>query len=239
MFPLPTEHESPLRRPAPVVTWSLLAANVAAFVFQAGAMLESGGRFVARWGFVPGRFTADPGGAWWTALTSMFLHGGLLHLLGNMWFLFLFGGKVEEALGRARFLGFYLVSGIAAAAAQYAFGPHSMVPMIGASGAIAGVMGAYALRYPRSRIMVMTPLFFAVELPAWLVIGGWFVVQVLSGAATLSHPETGGVAFFAHAGGLLAGLAMMAIAGRTRPRRRADFYVRGGIDQWRPPAPRW
>ncbi len=237
MFPLPTTPELRARRHTPAITYALIAANVGAYVFQSGAMLESEGRFVTQWGFVPERLTQDPAGASITVFSAMFLHGGLLHLLGNMWFLWLFGDKVEEALGRGWHLAFYLASGVAAAAAQYAMGPHSLVPMIGASGAIAGVMGGYALRFPRSRIMVMTPLLFMIELPAWLVIGGWFVAQVVSGAAVLSRADTGGVAFFAHVGGLVAGVGMMMLA--RKPRRRVDLHVRGGLDQWRPPTPRW
>ena len=232
MFPLRAVLPSPKR---PVVTWLLIAANVVAFAYQRLAMAAVGDGFVFDWGFVPARFLASPAADAPTILSSMFLHGGLLHLIGNLWFLHVFGDAVEAALGRARYLGFYVVAGVVAALSQLASDPTSAIPMIGASGAIAGVLGGYALRFPRSPVGIMTPLLLVIELPAFVVIGGWFAVQVALGLGSLSHEASGGVAFFAHAGGLLAGLAMMALAPRPPARRRPDFVLRGGLDDWRPP----
>lgn len=231
---LPLADHNPTRS-RPVVTWLLIAANLIAFLYEKAAIATLGERFVFDWGFVPARFLASPIEELPTLLTSMFLHGGLMHLLGNLWFLYIFGDNVEEALGKARYVAFYLVSGVVAAFAQLAIDPASVIPMVGASGAIAGVLGGYALRYPRAPVTVLTPFFFAVELPAWLVIGLWFVVQVVSGVGSLAG-DGGGVAFFAHIGGLLAGLAMMALVGRPPPRPRRPVYVlRGDLDDWRPP----
>lgn len=215
---------APASRSRPVVTWALVAANVLAFPFSEAA--------AQGWGFVPSRFVASPLVDAPTLLTSMFLHGGLLHLVGNLWFLFLFGGAVEAALGRARFLGFYLSAGVLAALAQLASDPASALPMIGASGAIAGVLGGFALRFPRAPVAVMTPLLFAVELPAFLVVGGWFAMQLVLGLSSLGRDAH--VAFFAHAGGLVAGVAMMALSPRPRP--RPVYVLRGTLDDWTPPS---
>ncbi|MCC6645966.1 MAG: rhomboid family intramembrane serine protease [Polyangiaceae bacterium] len=222
MLPL----SAPAVRARPLVTWGLLAANVLAYSSSAGA--------AQAWGFVPARFVAEPLAALPTIFTSMFLHGGLLHLLGNLWFLYLFGGAVEAALGRARFLAFYLSAGLVAALAQLVSDPSSAVPMIGASGAIAGVLGGFALRYPRAPVAIITPLLFSIELPAFVVVGGWFAIQVLLGISSLG--EQAGVAFFAHVGGLVAGVAMMALTPRERP--RAVYVLRGTLDDWTPPSRR-
>jgi membrane associated rhomboid family serine protease len=145
-----------------------------------------------------------------TLLTSMFLHGGVMHVLGNMLYLWIFGDNVEDAMGSVRFLGFYLLCGIAAAFAQIAAGPGSSIPMIGASGAIAGVLAAYFMLYPRSRVLTLIPLFFFMRLvavPAIFLLGFWFVLQVISGVN--SYATSGGVAFFAHIGGFIAGLFLV------------------------------
>jgi membrane associated rhomboid family serine protease len=147
------------------------------------------------------------------ALTCMFMHGGWAHLLGNMWFLFIFGDNVEARLGRVTFLLFYLFCGLAASAAQYMLEPDSAIPVIGASGAIAGVLGAYAVCWPRARIITLVPIFVLitfVELPAAFVLGFWFVIQLLQGAASIGLTYAhGGVAYGAHAGGFLVGAALM------------------------------
>ena len=150
---------------------------------------------------------------WYTPLSSMFLHGGWLHLIGNMWFLWLFGNNVEDSMGHGRYLVFYLLCGLAAAAAQTLVEPSSIYPMIGASGAISGVMGAYVMLYPRVRIhtlIVLVVFFTRVSLPAWVMLGYWFALQLLSGAMTAGE-QHGGVAFWAHVGGFLAGAALISI----------------------------
>ncbi|SEH10928.1 rhomboid family intramembrane serine protease [Thermoleophilum album] len=179
---------------------------------------------------LPDRFPAeltrgDPP-TWLTLFSSMFLHGGLLHLAGNMLFLWIFGNNVEDSMGRLRFIAFYLLGGLAALVAQVAFDPSAAVPTVGASGAIAAVLGGYALLYPRARVItVVFVLFFftIVELPALLVLGMWFLVQLFYGAAELGQPlgGSGGVAYFAHIGGFLFGLlAIKAFA--NRPNREYD-----------------
>jgi membrane associated rhomboid family serine protease len=145
-----------------------------------------------------------------TPVTAMFLHGGWMHLIGNMLYLWIFGNNVEDAMGHGRFIAFYAVCGLAAAAAQAALDPASRIPMIGASGAIAGVLGAYALLYPRAKVLVLIPIFViftTVRLPALWVLGGWFVLQLINGA--LADPAGGGVAWWAHIGGFAAGLALI------------------------------
>jgi membrane associated rhomboid family serine protease len=155
-----------------------------------------------------------------TLLTSMFMHGGLLHLGGNMLFLFIFGNNVEDAMGRLRFVLFYLVAGLAAHLVQFAIDPASDIPNIGASGAIAGVLGGYLLLYPRARVLTAITLvvfFYVIEVPALLVLGLWFVLQVVDGSAALASPQSGGVAYWAHIGGFVAGFLLI------RP------FTRGGV----------
>ena len=150
-------------------------------------------------------------------LTSMFLHGGLVHVGGNMLYLWIFGNNIEDVLGHTRFLAFYLLCGVIAAGTQVLMAPASLVPMIGASGAIAGVLGAYALRFPRARVLVLIPIIFFLRLtwvPALLVLGLWFVLQLFSGIGGVAdmratHGVTGGVAFFAHIGGFVAGMLLL------------------------------
>jgi membrane associated rhomboid family serine protease len=143
-------------------------------------------------------------------ITSMFLHGGWLHLLGNLWFLWVFGNNVEDSMGHARFVVFYLLCGVAAAAVQVAVNPGSVVPMVGASGAISGVMGAYIMLYPRVRVHMFTWIIipFRFVMPAWLMLGYWFLLQVIGGLPTL-QAESGGVAFWAHVGGFVAGMLLI------------------------------
>jgi membrane associated rhomboid family serine protease len=148
---------------------------------------------------------------WYAPLTSMFLHGGWLHLIGNMWFLWLFGNNVEDSMGSFRYLAFYLLTGLAAAAAQTFVNPDSAIPMVGASGAISGVMGAYVVLYPRVRVHMIIFLGFFITraaVPAFLMLGYWFLLQLLGGIPTLGD-EKGGVAFWAHAGGFLAGALLV------------------------------
>jgi membrane associated rhomboid family serine protease len=193
----------------PFVTYGLIAANVLIFLsylplFENERALM---RFFLEWGVVPARLGAGEG--WQSLITSQFLHGGWLHLAGNMLFLWIFGNNMEEEWGHLRFLGFYLVCGAAAAVLQYAAAPASFVPMVGASGAIAGVLGGYLLMFPRARVDVL--FFFLVffrifALPAWVMLGVWFALQVAGGV--LSVADQGGVAYWAHAGGFAAGLIL-------------------------------
>jgi len=148
---------------------------------------------------------------WWTVLSSMFLHGGWLHLIGNMWFLWIFGNNIEDAMGHVRFLVFYLVCGVAAAAAQIGVQPHSTIPMVGASGAISGVLGGYLLLYPRVRVHTLVFLGFyvtTIQLPAYLMLGFWILLQLLGGLPSVGVQD-GGVAYFAHIGGFVAGLVLV------------------------------
>ena len=192
-------------RTTPVVTVTLIGLNVLAYLFQLslGRALEP---FVMTWGLVPASFS------WVAVFTSMFLHGGLFHLGGNMLYLWIFGDNVEDRLGHGRFLTFYVLCGVAAAVAQAMLSPDSRVPMVGASGAIAGVMGAYFVLYPRSRIVTLVPIFIffqIVEIPAIFFLGLWFVMQFLSGVgsvATATGRVSGGIAFWAHVAGFAAGM---------------------------------
>jgi membrane associated rhomboid family serine protease len=199
----------------PVVNWTLVAMNVAVFLHEVSLGNAGAERFLVQWGLVPSAFSLT------TLVTSMFLHGGFAHILGNMWFLHIFGDNVEDRLGHGRYLFFYLVCGMAAGVAQALSHPASEVPMVGASGAIAGVSGAYLLFFPRARILTLVPIIFflyLVEVPAVFFLAIWFAWQVLSGVATLgTAADAAGVAFWAHVGGFLAGMLLGPLL-RTRPR---------------------
>jgi membrane associated rhomboid family serine protease len=218
MFFLPLYDDNPSRS-APLVTWALIALCVVAFLWQISLPPDLEEEAVIALGFIPATLFAgakiDPEIAlvppWLALITSAFLHGGWMHLLGNMLYLWIFGNNVEDAMGGLRFLVFYLLCAVAAAMAQ-ALGDHaSTVPMIGASGAIAGVLGAYLLLFPRANVRVLIVFFVIfrfVNVPAVLVLGIWFALQLWSGlAAPAGH---GGVAFWAHVGGFLAGLVLIA-----------------------------
>jgi membrane associated rhomboid family serine protease len=238
MFPLKDQNPT---RTVPFVNYCLLAANVAAFVLQLLWMGQSGeAAVVAGYGLVPTRLMFDPLGEAFTIFTSMFMHGGFAHLGGNLLYLYIFGDNVEDSLGHARYLTFYLVCGVGAAFAQLLTGLSSQIAMVGASGAISGVLGAYIVLFPRAPILILNSipllwLFFGVFLsfPAWLVIGFWFIGNLLSGISTLGLREMGGVAFFAHIGGFLVGLLLVKPFSAQRPRR--DSFQWSG---WRPPARR-
>jgi membrane associated rhomboid family serine protease len=212
---IPLRDEIPTRV-TPLVTYALVAACVLVFLWQA-SLSERGQRVAAyAFGLVPASLTGHAAlpaqvallPPWATLLTSMFLHGGWLHLGGNLLYLWVFGNNVEEAMGHVRFLIFYGVCGVAAALAQALPDPTSAVPVIGASGAISGVLGAYLLLHPRARVLVWVPVGGLLYLPAVLVLGLWLVIQVL--ASVVAGEEEGGVAFRAHVGGFLAGLALVA-----------------------------
>lgn len=229
---IPLRDENPSQR-APLVTRTLIALNALAFLYELAQGERLRELFFA-WGFVPERLSAAFSGsgelsaAAITLLTSMFLHGGWLHLLGNMWYLWIFGDNVEDRLGHWRFLAFYLAAGLFSALAHAFFNPSSPVPTVGASGAIAGVLGAYALAFPRARVITLLPVFFffqVIAMPAMLVLGLWFVFQFLSGALSLAGPASGGVAWWAHIGGFAFGYALMAWLGRS-PKRSAAWVER-------------
>jgi membrane associated rhomboid family serine protease len=195
-------------RTFPVVNIALIVLNGVVFLGELSIPDANLQAFLRNYGIVPGDFWLP------TVLTSMFLHGGWLHLVGNMLYLWIFGDNVEDRLGHFRYLVFYLFCGSVAAAAHIYMNPGSMVPTIGASGAIAGVMGAYFVLYPQSRILALVPLiiFFRVmEVPAIVFLGIWFVIQFLSGASTTGVESSGGVAFWAHVAGFLAGAGWVLI----------------------------
>ena len=172
------------------------------------------------------------GGSWHTVITSMFMHGGWMHLIGNMWFLWIFGNNVEDAMGHFRFVLFYLLCGISAAALQTAFDPNSVIPMVGASGAIGGVMGAYVLMYPRVHVHLFVFLgFYATTfaVPAYFMLGYWFLVQLVSGSVAIGA-QGGGVAFWAHVGGFVAG-ALLSLVFRNR-----EMLARHPYYGWKQPA---
>jgi membrane associated rhomboid family serine protease len=222
VFPL---RDTNVTRSRAVVTPILIALNVIVFLFEL-SLGPSADAFIFHFGLVPRAVLADPS-LLLTALTSMFLHGGWMHLIGNMWFLYIFGDNVEDAMGRGRFLLFYLLCGLAAAAAQVALTPDSRVPMVGASGAIAGVLAGYVRLFPRARILTLVPIFIFiqfVELPAVVFIFIWFGYQVLLSVMSLGTHASGGVALFAHVGGFAAGWILVRVLGPRRPLRARAMY---------------
>jgi len=215
------------RRTFPLVTVSLIAINVAFFLYELSLGRELQGFFL-RSAFIPAAYF-EPGGALAdgrSVLLSMFLHGGWAHLIGNMLYLWIFGDNVEDRLGHARFMLFYLGCGWAATLAHGYSDPGSTIPSIGASGAIAGVLGAYLVMFPRARVLTLIPLGFFIrltELPALVVLGFWFVLQLFSGTASLAAPGShGGVAWWAHIGGFVAGL-LVGIVLKILPRRARNL----------------
>jgi membrane associated rhomboid family serine protease len=247
---IPLKDNIPTRR-LPVMTIVIITANILVFfaveharVGLGGAQIDQGK--VIEYGLIPFRIT-HPGSvcalvgqalscgraeagqtsilAPLTVFSSMFMHAGLIHLLGNMLFLWIFGNNIEDSMGRVRFVLFYLLGGVVAIGAQIAVGPDSMAPTIGASGAVAAVLGGYALLYPRARVVTLVFIVFfitLVELPALVVLGAWFVLQLLSGSSELSQPAGAGVAYFAHVGGFVFGLALI---GLFANRRRSDYSI--------------
>ena len=205
----------------PVVTVVLIVINILVFLFEFSLDPYSQNALIFTYGLVPDRFHFT------NVLTSMFLHGGWMHVLGNMWFLWIFGDNIEDILGHGKFLLFYLLCGIAAAMTQTYLSLDSRVPMVGASGAIAGVMGAYLVKFPRSRIYSLVFYIFitTIEVPAWLMLIYWFFIQFISGLGSLAAPTAqGGTAFFAHVGGFVAGIGLIYLMGAKEPyRRRKDL----------------
>ena len=210
---LPTGDDNSSRRITPVVTYILIALNVIFFIVE----LSGGDAFITQWAFVPSRFLANPTTDFPTLFTSMFMHGGLLHIGGNMLYLWIFGDNVEDRFGHIKFSIFYLLCGLAATAAQLFFSLDSNIPNLGASGAIAGVLGAYILLFPKAKVSVLQGQ-RVVPVPALIVIGLWFVLQLFSGIGSIaSTSDTGGVAYMAHIGGFVAGLAL-ALLFRGKPK---------------------
>lgn len=257
MFPI--RDHNPSER-TPVVTWVLIAVNVVVFLSYFPAL---GGQerllmaFYDQWALVPAE--AVRGQEMHTILTSMFLHGGWMHIIGNMVFLFIFGDNMEDQLGHLGYLLFYLAGGVAAGLAQTLANPYSTIPMVGASGAIAGVMGGYLVLFPRARVDLLLILFVfirVITVPAWLMLGLWFGLQLVNGAS--SDGAGGGVAYWAHAGGFIAGVALILPAWLKRggpafwartdghpPHEETRYAARGltdvprtGFRQGPPPIPR-
>ena len=205
MFPIGDDNSQ--RRITPVVTFALIGLNVAVFLLE----LSAGEPFIRQWAFIPAEFAESPVASTVKIFTAMFMHGGWMHLFGNMLFLWIFGDNVEDRFGHLQFLIFYLLVGIAATFAQFAVAPHSSVPNVGASGAIAGVLGAYILMFPQSRVNVLLGRQI-VAMPAIIVLGLWIALQLFSGVGTIANTgetaDVGGVAYMAHIGGFFAGLLL-------------------------------
>jgi len=208
---LPIGDDNSDERIVPIVTYSLIALNVLFFFIELGG----GDPFVRQWAFVPSRFLSHPSADFPTLFTSMFMHGGWVHLGGNMLYLWIFGDNVEDRLGHGMFLVFYLICGLAATLAQLMVDPGSHVPNLGASGAIAGVLGSYILLFPQGTVRVLQGQ-QVVQMPALMVIGFWIVLQLFSGIGSIANTsDTGGVAYMAHVGGFAAGcLATLLLRGR-------------------------
>ena len=201
---LPIGDDNTSRRTTPLVTYALIALNVLFFFLE----MSGGEAFIEKWAFFPSRFLANPVGDSPTLLTSIFMHAGWLHLAGNMLYLWIFGDNVEDRFGHVKFLVFYLVCGLAATFAQLAFSAGSNIPNLGASGAIAGVLGAYILLFPQGRVRVLQGQ-QVVQVPALMAIGLWIILQLFSGVGSIAAAgQTGGVAYMAHIGGFVAGLVL-------------------------------
>jgi len=201
LIPLSDASRRPVRMP--IVTGAIVLVNVIVFILE----LTRGDAFVTQWSAVPAQITS--GHNWITILTAMFMHGSWSHIIGNMVFLWAFGPEIEDAMGRGRYLAFYLIGGLVAMVAQIAGGPHSIVPNLGASGAIAAVMGAFIVTYPRDQIksLLFIFVFFRITfIPAALLIGFWFLIQLVH-AGAVAQVQTGGVAYSAHVGGFIFGAA--------------------------------
>jgi len=211
-------------RTTPYITITIIALNAIAWLFEISLPHEALNEFLTVYGVVPAHFSAP------TLITSMFLHGGWMHVIGNMWYLWIFGDNVEDRVGHGRFILFYLLCGMAAALGQVAVDPYSTLPTIGASGAIAGVMGAYFVLYPHSRVLTLIPWIFlqVVELPAIVLLGFWFLMQLFSAGtiAMTTHSQGGGVAFAAHVMGFVAGAGGVFVFRKRAldPWDRADYY---------------
>lgn len=245
MIPYRDENETQRRS---IVTATIIGLNIFTWLVVQGAGADFPlAKSVCELGLIPGELTGslpvgsrfpmgpglvcltDPGRQLSHLITSMFLHGSWMHLLGNMWFLWLFGNNIEDSMGRLRFVVFYLMTGLAAAFGQIITSPDSIIPMVGASGAISGVMGAYLILYPRVKVYVLVPIFIfftSIALPAWVMLGYWFIIQLASGL--IASGEVGGVAFWAHVGGFVAGVVLI------KPFTREEYLQAHRAHHWRP-----
>lgn len=209
-------------RKFPLVNWLIILANAAAFYYELRIGSSALDGFINTWGLVPARFWAEPQFAWVTIFSAMFLHGGWFHIVSNMWVLFIFGDNVEDRMGPERYLVFYLLSGVAAALLQAFLLPRSSAPMVGASGAIAGVLGAYLVLFPRARILSLVPIFFIftlIEIPAVVFLLFWFASQLFSGFLSLGGASGSGIAWWAHIGGFVFGLVSVSLFAKRRRRQ--------------------
>lgn len=206
VFPIGDDNSA--RRSIPIVTYILIFVNIAVFFME----LNGGTQFVRNWAFIPNEFSANPAGEIQTIFTAMFMHGGWMHLFGNMLYLWIFGDNVEDNFGSLPFLLFYVICGVVATFAQLAVMPQSAVPNLGASGAIAGVLAAYLVLYPHGRVTVMVG-YGVTQVPAIFAIGLWIVLQLISGIGSIANTaqtsDVGGIAYMAHIGGFAAGLALV------------------------------
>lgn len=227
---IPIRDSTPSRR-APVVNYILIAINFIVFLFEIslGGGLDN---FIGQWAMIPQLVATDPTGLrtpgpppLLTIVTSMFMHGGWMHLLGNMLFLWIFGDNVEDAMGSLRYLVFYLLAGIVASLAQLVMSLDSPLPSLGASGAISGVLGAYLVLYPGARVLTWIPvlIFVVIRIPAVIFIGLWFVLQTLQGLASVGDTSSGGVAWFAHIGGFVAGVVLVFFFRQREHYRMASY----------------
>ena len=228
---IPLRDDAP-RWSYPGVTLVLILINCAVFLYESALLAQSSyvaELFISTYGAIPARVLAAVNGEYpliegiAPIFTSIFLHGGWLHLIGNMWFLWVFGDNVEDELGHFGYLVFYIACGVVASLAHIFSGPSSVVPTVGASGAIAGVMGAYLIRFPTARIVTLIPFFLfftTVEIPAFLMLLYWLGIQLLSGTMTLGEASAGGVAWWAHIGGFAAGAILIWSRPRRRPARK-------------------
>src|SRR6266404_2671761 len=207
----------------PVVTGLIILVNVVVFIYMLTLDPYTQNHFIAEYALTPSRLHLS------AIITSMFLHGGWMHIIGNMWFLWVYGDNVEDVLGHGKYLLFYLLCGVIASVTQYAINPDSQIPTLGASGAIAGVMGAYLIKFPHARILTLIPIIIfwtTIEIPAVIILVYWFVLQFLSGVGSFgySNVSQGGVAFFAHVGGFVAGMILVNLMGaKERYGRRRDL----------------
>jgi membrane associated rhomboid family serine protease len=224
VFPL---RDTVRARSFPLVNWLILAGNVIIFVLMTSNGASRFEQLTTRYALIPAQLSLDRPLEFATMFTSMFMHGSWFHLLSNMWTLYIFGDNVEDRMGSSRYIVFYLLSGVAAALLQIYFDPTSSIPTIGASGAIAGVLGAYLLLYPRGRVITLIPIFILpwfVELPAFIFLGIWFLSQLSSGLLSLGAAGNfGGIAWWAHVGGFAFGLLTVYLFAR-RPRMYARWY---------------
>ncbi len=222
---IPIRDQIPTRS-VPFVNYLLIAANILAFIFQwlAGADQEA---LVYQFALIPAQVTAGLDlGDISDIFTSMFMHGGLAHIAGNMLYLWIFGDNVEDAMGHGKYLAFYLLGGLVASLAHILTNPASQIPTVGASGAIAAVLGAYLILYPQSRVQTIIPLGYFMRitlLPAFIVLGMWFILQLFSGFLSLGGPDVGGVAFWAHIGGFVTGVVLAKL---LASKRRPEYVVR-------------